>query len=128
MFPLSPAAQVVPTLALYDTMQYMRSKTATVCYGLCLGMGGFLLTAGGEKVWNGFWVAWAAGMEDVCPPLEWLNDARRTARQWYIANDCLNGPRHPPPRAGLPLRNAPQHPHDASPVRRITRAGQRNAH
>ncbi len=42
--------QVVPTLALYDTMQYMRSKTATVCYGQCLGMGGFLLTAGGEKV------------------------------------------------------------------------------
>ena len=42
--------QVVPTLALYDTMKYVRSKTATVCYGLCLGMGGFLLTAGGEKV------------------------------------------------------------------------------
>lgn len=41
--------QVVPTLALYDTMKYMRSPTATVCYGLCLGMGGFLLTAGGEK-------------------------------------------------------------------------------
>jgi len=44
-----PGGEVVPTLALYDTMQYMRSKTATVCYGLCLGMGGFLLTAGGEK-------------------------------------------------------------------------------
>jgi ATP-dependent Clp protease protease subunit len=44
------SGQVVPTLALYDTMQYMRSKTATVCYGMCLGMGGFLLTAGGEKV------------------------------------------------------------------------------
>lgn len=42
--------QVVPTLALYDTMQYVRSKTATVCYGLCLGMGGFLLATGGEKV------------------------------------------------------------------------------
>jgi ATP-dependent protease ClpP protease subunit len=41
---------VVPTLALYDTMQYIRSKTATVCYGMCLGMGGFLLTSGGEKV------------------------------------------------------------------------------
>jgi ATP-dependent Clp protease protease subunit len=45
-----PGGDVVPTLALYDTMQYVRSKTATVCYGLCLGMGGFLLTAGGEKV------------------------------------------------------------------------------
>ncbi|KAG2435689.1 hypothetical protein HXX76_006889 [Chlamydomonas incerta] len=44
-----PGGDVVPTLALYDTMQYVRSKTATVCYGLCLGMGGFLLTAGGEK-------------------------------------------------------------------------------
>jgi ATP-dependent Clp protease protease subunit len=41
---------VTPTLALYDTMQYVRSPTATVCYGMCLGMGGFLLTAGGEKV------------------------------------------------------------------------------
>jgi len=48
--PNTSLVQVVPTLALYDTMQYMRSKTATVCYGLCLGMGGFLLTAGGEKV------------------------------------------------------------------------------
>lgn len=47
------ALQVVPTLALYDTMQYVRSKTATVCYGMCLGMGGFLLTAGGEKVRGG---------------------------------------------------------------------------
>jgi Clp protease len=45
-----PNQQVTPTLALYDTMQYVRSPTATVCYGMCLGMGGFLLTAGGEKV------------------------------------------------------------------------------
>lgn len=44
-----PGGEVAPTLALYDTMQYVRSKTATVCYGVCLGMGGFLLTAGGEK-------------------------------------------------------------------------------
>jgi ATP-dependent protease ClpP protease subunit len=44
---------VVPTLALYDTMQYVRSKTATVCYGQALGMGGFLLAAGGEKVRGG---------------------------------------------------------------------------
>lgn len=58
---LTPAAcstfcllQVTPTLALYDTMQYVRSPTATVCYGMCLGMGGFLLTAGGEKVSAGW--------------------------------------------------------------------------
>jgi ATP-dependent Clp protease protease subunit len=44
-----PGGDVTPTLALYDTMQYVRSPTATVCYGMCLGMGGFLLTAGGEK-------------------------------------------------------------------------------
>ena len=106
MYALSPAAQVVPTLALYDTMQYMRSKTATVCYGLCLGMGGFLLTAGGEKVWNGFGVAWAAGMEDVCPPLAYspccpprsiepFFPSRPHAR-WYIAHDCSNRPRLSP--------------------------------
>lgn len=34
----------------YDTMQYVRSPTATVGYGMCLGMGGFLLACGGEKV------------------------------------------------------------------------------
>lgn len=44
-----PGGEVQPTLALYDTMKYVRSPTATVCYGLCLGMGGFLLTAGGDK-------------------------------------------------------------------------------
>lgn len=31
-------------------MQYVRSPTATVGYGMCLGMGGFLLACGGEKV------------------------------------------------------------------------------
>jgi hypothetical protein len=45
-----PGGEVVPTLALYDTMQYVRSPTATVGYGMCLGMGGFLLACGGEKV------------------------------------------------------------------------------
>jgi ATP-dependent Clp protease protease subunit len=44
-----PGGDVVPTLALYDTLKYIRSPTATVCYGQCLGMGGFLLAAGGEK-------------------------------------------------------------------------------
>lgn len=44
-----PGGEVVPTLALYDTLKYIRSPTATVCYGQCLGMGGFLLAAGGEK-------------------------------------------------------------------------------
>jgi hypothetical protein len=35
-------------------MQYVRSPTATVGYGMCLGMGGFLLCCGGEKArWEG---------------------------------------------------------------------------
>jgi len=44
-----PGGDVVPTLALYDTLKYIRSPTATVCYGQCLGMGGFLLAAAGDK-------------------------------------------------------------------------------
>lgn len=50
----SPGGDVTATLALHDTMQYLRCKSATVGYGMCLGMSGLLL-ATGEK---GYRFAW----------------------------------------------------------------------
>ena len=35
-------------LAIYDTMQYIRSDVATVCVGLAASMGSLLLTAGAK--------------------------------------------------------------------------------
>lgn len=42
--------QVVPCLALYDTMRHINSDVATVGFGACFGMSGFLLAVG-KKVW-----------------------------------------------------------------------------
>lgn len=99
-----PGGDVVPTLALYDTMQYVRSKTATVCYGLCLGMGGFLLTAGGEKVRQ-------TGAEGHS------SDGQRVCRSPHDGRCVL------PSLAGLPVRNAPFNPDDAPPKRCFSRPG-----
>lgn len=41
--------QVVPCLALHDTMRHVRSDVATVGFGGCMGMMGFML-AMGKKV------------------------------------------------------------------------------
>lgn len=38
--------QVVPCLALYDTMRHINSDVATVGFGACFGMSGFLLAVG----------------------------------------------------------------------------------
>jgi len=43
----SPGGSVSAGLAIYDTMQYIRSKVATICVGLAASMGAILL-AGGE--------------------------------------------------------------------------------
>jgi ATP-dependent Clp protease, protease subunit len=37
---------VVPCLALHDTMRYLKSDVGTVGFGACMGMAGFLLAAG----------------------------------------------------------------------------------
>src|SRR6201995_4033109 len=42
----SPGGSVSAGLAIYDTMQYLRSPINTVCMGLAASMGSFLLTAG----------------------------------------------------------------------------------
>ena len=42
----SPGGSVSAGLAIYDTMQYLRSPINTICMGLAASMGAFLLTAG----------------------------------------------------------------------------------
>ena len=44
----SPGGSVSSGLAIYDTMQYLRSPINTICMGLAASMGAFLLTAGQE--------------------------------------------------------------------------------
>ena len=38
--------QVVPCLAMYDTMKYIQSDVGTVAFGGAMGMSGFLLAVG----------------------------------------------------------------------------------
>ena len=44
----SPGGVVSAGLAIYDTMQYIRSPVSTVCVGLAASMGSLLLTAGAK--------------------------------------------------------------------------------
>jgi ATP-dependent Clp protease, protease subunit len=46
MYINSPGGVVTSGLSIYDTMQYIRPKIATVCMGQAASMGSFLLTAG----------------------------------------------------------------------------------
>lgn len=42
----SPGGSVTAGLAIYDTMQHIKSEVVTICVGLAASMGAFLLTAG----------------------------------------------------------------------------------
>lgn len=42
----SPGGSVTAGMAIYDTMQYIKSDVSTICVGLAASMGSFLLTAG----------------------------------------------------------------------------------
>lgn len=44
----SPGGVVSAGLAIYDTMQYIRSPVSTVCIGMAASMGSLLLTAGAK--------------------------------------------------------------------------------
>ena len=46
MYINSPGGVVTSGMAMYDTMQYIRSEVSTVCVGQCASMGSLLLTAG----------------------------------------------------------------------------------
>lgn len=45
----SPGGVVTSGLAMYDTMQYIRSDVSTVCIGMAASMGSLLLTAGAKS-------------------------------------------------------------------------------
>jgi len=42
----SPGGSVTAGLAIFDTMQYVKSEVVTICVGLAASMGAFLLAAG----------------------------------------------------------------------------------
>ena len=44
----SPGGSITAGMAIYDTMQFIRSDVATICMGLGASMGQFLLSAGAE--------------------------------------------------------------------------------
>ncbi|MFM8819184.1 MAG: ATP-dependent Clp protease proteolytic subunit, partial [Phenylobacterium sp.] len=52
MYINSPGGVVSSGLAIYDTMQYIRSPVATLCMGYAASMGSFLLAAGapGQRI------------------------------------------------------------------------------
>ncbi|HUO21619.1 MAG TPA: ATP-dependent Clp protease proteolytic subunit [Caulobacteraceae bacterium] len=52
MYINSPGGVVTSGLAIYDTMQYIRSPVSTVCMGMAASMGSFLLMAGatGQRI------------------------------------------------------------------------------
>ncbi len=44
----SPGGSVTAGMAIYDTMQYLKCPTATLCVGMAASMGAFLLAAGAK--------------------------------------------------------------------------------
>lgn len=44
----SPGGSVTAGMAIYDTMQHIKSEVVTICVGLAASMGAFLLCAGGK--------------------------------------------------------------------------------
>lgn len=42
----SPGGSITAGMAIYDTMQYIKSDVSTICVGLAASMGSFLLTSG----------------------------------------------------------------------------------
>jgi len=48
MYINSPGGSVTAGLAIFDTMQYIRSDVSTICIGMAASMGAFLLSAGAK--------------------------------------------------------------------------------
>lgn len=61
--------QVVPCLALHDTMRHIKSDVVTVGFGGCMGMSGFLLAVGKKVCCSPSLVSGLAGF---MPNMPWL--------------------------------------------------------
>jgi ATP-dependent Clp protease protease subunit len=48
MYINSPGGSVTAGMAIYDTMQYIKSDVSTICVGMAASMGSFLLAAGAK--------------------------------------------------------------------------------
>jgi ATP-dependent Clp protease protease subunit len=48
MYINSPGGSVFAGLAIYDTMQYVKPDVQTICFGVAMSMGSFLLAGGAE--------------------------------------------------------------------------------
>jgi ATP-dependent Clp protease protease subunit len=46
LFMNSPGGWVIPRVAIYDTMQFVRPDVQTICMGLAASMGSFILVGG----------------------------------------------------------------------------------
>ncbi|NMA79792.1 MAG: ATP-dependent Clp endopeptidase proteolytic subunit ClpP, partial [Clostridiales bacterium] len=44
----SPGGSITAGMAIYDTMQYIKSDVSTICIGMAASMGAFLLSAGAK--------------------------------------------------------------------------------
>ncbi len=44
----SPGGSITAGMAIYDTMNYINSKVSTICIGMAMSMGAFLLAAGAK--------------------------------------------------------------------------------
>lgn len=58
LFINSPGGWVIPGIAIYDTMQFVRPDVQTICMGLAASMGSFLLAAGASTKRLAFPHAW----------------------------------------------------------------------
>ena len=45
----SPGGSITSGMAIYDTMNYIKSNVSTICIGMCASMAAFLLSSGDER-------------------------------------------------------------------------------
>lgn len=89
-------SQVVPSLAIHDTMRHIKSDVGTVGFGGCMGMSGFLLAVGKKVRLTGV-LTWGAAL--------WMGGRRRACCSMPPGRcsppRCRPSPTHPPPAVPL---------------------------